>query len=144
MSKAIESLISFLGNIDNKLLIAGALMLLIFGLIIYILTIIVFSLKQRAEFSKVRLPRIDGVGEDSITNPQFKSVLPLDVEIIQDEGNIRMRKNAKNDEAFLAALVMESRTYIPNKELEMPDISEIKENGDKGDAIERSSESKVN
>lgn len=143
MTKILENITGFFANVDSKLLVAGALMLLIAGLIIYIITIIVFSLKERTELSKVRLPKIDGVGEDSITVPQFKSVLPLDVELIQDERGIKMGGDTKNDDVFLAALTMESGRYIPIEEdLTMPEIPEIVK--DKGDASERSSRSEIN
>lgn len=122
MNTIFNNFLSFFNNVDSKLLIAGALMILISILIIYITTIIVFSLKKRLEFSKIRLPMIDGVGEDSITKPQFKSVMPLEVELIINEDNTLLSTNKNNDDSFLSALSMEAGIYMLHKQINMPDI----------------------
>lgn len=137
MNSIFENIAKFFSSVDLNLMIAGGLMILTTILIIYIITVVWFSLKRRSELSKVKLPEIDGVGEDSLTEPKFESVMPLDVELVTNEDGPLLEKNGKEKDIFATALTMETGKYISNDNLQMPNISSvIKMSNDKEDLVD--------
>lgn len=132
MNSIFESVSNFFSNVELNLMIAGGLMILTGLLIIYIVAVVWFSLKRRSELSKVKLPEIDGVGKGSLTEPEFESVMPLDVELITNEDELVPESKGEEKDIFTAALIMESRSYIPDKDIHMPNISkQINETSEK-------------
>lgn len=138
--KIIQNLSDFFRKLDTRLLLAGIMMFVIFILIVSIIAVIVFSIQKRKSNLQARLPKIDGVGEDSLTEPQFNKVDPLIVELI-DEEDIETEEKNENDEIFVKALMMETKKYIPEKEYEMPSIESIKT--DRGEINEKNNENKI-
>lgn len=114
---------------DWRLILAGFGMIIIFGLMVYLLSLIVLSYQRRRDAVQVSLPEIDGSGlvsHDPVD--KFKEANPLEVELMSAEDDNIVNDNLNVDDSlFLTALTLETKRFIPlsKEDMDMPDIGEI-------------------
>lgn len=118
---------NFFRNLNLRIIIAGFGIVAIFGLIIYLLLIMISSLQERRAALKVRLPIIDGYGDEAFTEPQFTEPNVFLVEMIDTNEKVVQDSKPVDEKAFMTTLTLEAKTYIPNDEevLDMPTINNM-------------------
>lgn len=107
---------TFLKGMTVKGLIAGLGITVIFSLIVYLLMIMVFSYQSRRAAVKVRLPAIDGYGEDAFSMPEFKEPKQFIVELIDLNEDTPQNSKPNDEVKFISALTLETRKYIPTEQ----------------------------
>ena len=123
--QTLDMIFNFFKNLNLKIVTAGFGLIVIFGLIIYLLLIMVRSLQIRKAALKVRLPAIDGYGNEAFTTPEFKEPKTFEVELIDSNEKVIQDSKPVDEKAFLTSLTFEAKSYIPSDEeiLDMPRIN---------------------
>lgn len=118
---------NFFRSLDWNLVIAGFGIIFIFTLMVYLILIIVSSYQNRRKALNVSLPVLDDYGNNVLSEPQFKELKELSLELVSsDDDVINELENKNNDKSFLTALTLETKKYIPveNEEINMPEVKE--------------------
>lgn len=124
--QVLDMLFNFFKNLNVRTITAGFGIIAIFGLIIYLLFIMIRSLQDRRAALKVRLPAIDGYGDEAFTEPQFTEPNMFLVEMIDANEKVAQDSEPIDEKTFMTTLTLEAKTYIPNDEeiIDMPTIKE--------------------
>lgn len=129
MQKFVEIMGQYFLALDKGVVVAGLLMLMMFVLIVYVLSIAAIAFRKRKEAVSISLPDIesDEISEDGI---QFKEPEDISIELIDpEEDDVIDEGNVDNEEAFLTSLVLETGQFISkeNSEISMPQVGEFDE-----------------
>lgn len=128
MNNVLDAVIKFISIQDWRLVIAGFGMIVIFLLMIYLISLIVLSFQRRRDAVDVKLPDIDNQYGEKDKKATFKEIESLEVELVDsNEDLINTDRKDHNEEAFLTALSLESKRFVPldYKKFEMPVLGEI-------------------
>lgn len=123
----INTLKSFFTIQDWRFIIAGLIMIAIFLLIVYLLSVIVISFQKRKAAVNVSLPDIDSYNKKDKIVKQFEESEDLEVELIDANDDVIKEEAKNNENLFMTALSIETGQYIPKADdkIDMPEIGDI-------------------
>lgn len=128
MNDLLSNVKSFFEMLEWKFLIAGAVMIIIFTLMVYLISLIVLSVQRRRNAIKTSLPDIKDVGGEGAKSAAFKELEDLEIELIDNEEDvIALTDDNNNEELFLTALAIETGQYVSlaSEPSEMPEVGEL-------------------
>lgn len=130
MELVLNTFKDFFGIVEGKYVIAGTIMVIVSIIILYVLFLIISSIRKRKSSLAVSLPDINASESEEEKGPRFHPVEEIVIELIDPEEDLIPQGGAKiKDDEFLTSLTLETGQLIIDEKLEqkidMPEVGEI-------------------
>ena len=125
MNDLLSNVKSFFEMLEWKFLIAGAVMIIIFILMVYLISLIVLSVQRRRNSIKTSLPDIKDVGAEGAKSSAFKELEDLEIELIDNEEDVTALTDDNNNEELFLAIETGQYVSLASEPSEMPEVGEM-------------------